>query len=38
VVIKEEHNKQRQKALFPYSKEKTRVCSRRAGGKNGGII
>jgi hypothetical protein len=37
VVIKEEHKKQRQKALFPYSEEKAKACSKRAGGKNGGI-
>jgi hypothetical protein len=38
VVIKEKHNKQRLETFFPYSKEKARACSRRAGGKNGGII
>jgi hypothetical protein len=37
VVFKEKYKKQRQKALFPYSKEKATACSKRAGGKNGGI-
>jgi hypothetical protein len=38
VVFKEIYNKQSLKGFSPYSKEKTRACSRRAGGKNGGII
>jgi hypothetical protein len=37
VVIKEKQKKQRIKTLFPDSKEKARSCSKRAGGKNGGI-
>jgi hypothetical protein len=36
VGIKEKQKKQREKVLLPYSEEKARACSKRAGGKNGG--